>query len=56
MNQSREFTIVDHQEMPGDVSLADFLKNIAMQAPDHLMIRKGDTVTLKIELQTKDNP
>lgn len=52
-NKSREYIIVDHQVMPVDVSLHDFLYNIASQSPAHLMIREGDVVTLKIELLPK---
>lgn len=46
-------TIVDSQEMPMDVSLPEFLRNISIQLPDDLMLREGDKVTLKIELERK---
>jgi hypothetical protein len=47
------YTLVDSQEMPIDVSLPEFLRNISAQLPDDLMIREGDQVTLKIELVRK---
>lgn len=47
------YTIVDQQEMPADVSLPEFLKNISTQLPDDLMLREGDKVTLRIELERK---
>ena len=49
----REYTIVDAQTMPVDVSLPEFLRNISVQVPDNLMIREGDTISLKIELTPK---
>ncbi len=47
------YTIVDAQEMPADVSLPEFLRNISIQLPEDLMIREGDKVTLKVELERK---
>ena len=49
----RSFTIVDQQEMPQDISLKDFLQNIAAQCPDHLMIRQGQKISLKVDLEDK---
>jgi hypothetical protein len=49
----RFYTIVDHQEMPLDVSLTDFLYNISAQVPGDLMLREGQTVTLKIKIEDK---
>lgn len=52
---TRNYTIVDAQQMPIDVSLPEFLRNISIQLPDDLMIREGDTISLKIELTPKSN-
>lgn len=47
------YTLVDQQEMPADVSLPEFLSNISVQLPEDLMIREGDKITLKVELERK---
>ena len=51
---TRQYTIVDSQIMPVDVSLPEFLRNISVQLPEDLMLREGDKVSLKVEIELKE--